>query len=67
MTNTYITSNHGINENTSNTPQNSRSYFLNLINNQHYHQSNPTEIPEFSEIDSYLNTSNNINTDPLIW
>ena len=46
------------------TSQGSRNYFLNMINSNHY----PIEENlEFDEINSYLNTTNDINADPLIW
>jgi hAT family C-terminal dimerisation region len=48
-----------------NTSQNSRNYFLNMINNNQVYSS--MENPEFNEIDNYLNTPNDINNDPLIW
>jgi len=47
------------------TSQDSRSYFLNIINNnQNYSFINNSD---FDEIDSYLKTQNEINTDPLFW
>ena len=57
-TNSHITPNRISEE----TLQNSRNYFLNIINQQVL----PTNL-EFDEIDSYLNTSNDINADPLLW
>jgi hypothetical protein len=46
--------------------QDSRNFFLNMINRND--QVNfGTENLEFDEITNYLNTSNEINTDPLIW
>lgn len=60
-TNTHIITNRTTNEETI---QSSRNYFLNMINQQvHSFEENL----EFDEIDSYLNTSNDINTDPLLW
>ena len=44
--------------------QNSRNYFLNIINHQAY---TSAENVEFDEIDTYLNTSNDIYADPLLW
>jgi hypothetical protein len=62
----YITNSHIIPNRTSErTLQSSRNYFLNMINNNQVYSS--AETPEFDEINSYLNTSNDINTDPLIW
>ena len=47
------------------TSQNSRNYFLNMINNNHHF---PTENLEFDELNSYLNTfKNDINIDPVLW
>ena len=46
------------------TSQNSRNYFLNMINNNHHF---PTENLEFDELNSYLNTLNDINIDPVLW
>ena len=61
----YITNSHIISNKTSEkTLQNPRNYFLNMINHQVY---SPVENLEFDEIDNYLNTSNDINTDPLLW
>jgi hypothetical protein len=58
----YMTTFHIIpNEKTS---QNSRNYFLKMINNNSIYS---MEIPEFNEIENYLNTPNDINTEPLIW
>ena len=57
-TNPHITPNRTSEE----TLQNSRNYFLNIINQQVL----PANL-EFNEIDSYLNTSNDINADPLLW
>src|SRR6266480_5221693 len=57
-TNSHITPNRISEE----TLQNSRNYFLNIINQQVL----PTNL-EFDEIDSYLNTSNDINADLLLW
>jgi hypothetical protein len=63
----YTTNSHIIpNRTNENTLQNSRNYFLNMINNNHQSHS-PTEIPEFDEINNYLNTPNDINIDPLMW
>lgn len=45
--------------------QGSRNYFLNMINNNQVNHS--TENLEFDEINNYLNTLNEINTDPLMW
>ena len=42
----------------------SRNYFFNMINQQSY--SSPADN-EFNEIDNYLNSSNDFNTDPLLW
>ena len=56
MTNSYIIPNR-TREMTS---QNSRNYFLNMINNNHHF---PTENLEFDELNSYLNTLNDINID----
>ena len=47
--------------------QNSRNYFLNIINRQAYSPVSPAENVEYDEIDTYLNTSNDINVDPLLW
>jgi hypothetical protein len=57
-TNPHITPNRTSEE----TLQNSRNYFLNIINQQVL----PANL-EFDEIDSYLNTSNDINADLLLW
>lgn len=46
------------------TSQGSRNYFLNMINSNHFPME---ESLEFDEINSYLNTTNDINTDPLMW
>src|SRR3954453_17522629 len=63
----YTTNSHIIPKRTNeNALQNSRNYFLNMINNNHQFHS-PTEIPEFDEINNYLNTPNDINIDPLMW
>jgi hypothetical protein len=48
-----------------NIPQHSRNYFLNLINNNQVYSA--SENPEFSEIDNYLSTPNDLNTNPLMW
>jgi hypothetical protein len=46
------------------TSQNSRNYFLNIINNnQHF----STENLEFDELNNYLHTPNDINIDPVMW
>jgi len=60
ITNSHITPNRTSEE----TLQTSRNYFLNMINCQ-VHSS--AENIEFDEIDTYLNTSNDINADPLLW
>jgi len=60
ITNSHITPNRTSEE----TLQTSRNYFLNMINRQ-VHSS--AENIEFDEIDTYLNTSNDINADPLLW
>lgn len=61
----YTTSSHIIpNRTNEEASQNSRNYFLNIINHQVY---SPGENLEFDEINSYLNTSNDINIDPLLW
>ena len=60
ITNSHITPNRTSEE----TLQTSRNYFLNMINRQV--QSSAENI-EFDEIDTYLNTSNDINANPLLW
>src|SRR2546423_5376796 len=60
ITNSHITPNRTSEE----TLQTSRNYFLNMINRQ-VHSS--AENIEFDEIDTYLNTSNDINADLLLW
>ena len=58
----YTTNSHIIPNRTN--EQNSRNYFLNIINRQAY---SPAENVEYDEIDTYLNTSNDINANPLLW
>ena len=60
MTNSYTIPNRA----RTTTSQNSRNYFLNMINNNHHF---PTENLEFDELNSYLNTLNDINIDPVLW
>ena len=60
MTNSYTIPNRA----RTTTSQNSRNYFLNIINNNHHF---PTENLEFDELNSYLNTLNDINIDPVLW
>jgi len=48
-----------------NTSQDSRNYFLNMINNNQSYSS--INNSDFNEIDNYLNTPNEINTNPLLW
>lgn len=62
LTNSNITVQNRINPNI---PQYSRNYFFNLINNSQIYSA--SENPEFGEIDNYLSTPNDINTDPLMW
>jgi hypothetical protein len=59
----YI-SNSQITPNTTNvTSQDSRTYFLNMINNSQDYAENQ----EYNEINNYLNIPCDINTDPLVW
>ena len=58
----YTTNSHIIPNRTN--EQNSRNYFLNIINRQAY---SPAENVKYDEINTYLNTSNDINADPLLW
>ena len=62
----YATNSHYMpNETSVNASPNPRNYFLNMINNnQNYSSVNNSN---FDEIDNYLNTSNDLNIDPLIW
>ncbi len=60
----YKTNTYTPNRTNEETLQSSRNYFLNIINYQVY---SSADNLEFNEIDSYLNTSNDINTDPLLW
>jgi hypothetical protein len=61
--NSYTTLNQ-INEET----QDSRSYFLNIINNNQSNSFvNNSNNLEFREIDKYLNMPNDININPLAW
>ena len=63
----YYTDSHTIPNRTSEkTLQSSRNYFLSMINKRHQTYLS-AEDPELDEIDSYLNTSNDFNTDPLLW
>ena len=60
--NSYIISNV-IKEKT----QDPRSYFLNMINNNNNQDYSFINNSDFSKIDEYLNTPNDINANPLMW
>jgi hypothetical protein len=47
--------------------QDSRNYFLNIINSNQRSSLNNLNNLEFEEIDNYLNMPNDININPLIW
>lgn len=65
----YITNHHITPNRTSEeTLQNSRNYFLNMINHQTtISQQITTAEMDFNEIQNYLNTPNDMNADPLLW
>ena len=62
----YATNSHYMPNRTSvNTSPNPRNYFLSMINDSQNYSS--VKNSNFNEIDNYLNTSSDLNTDPLLW